>query len=92
MLTLYQASRADGVVIDGNREALRNLEWIYLKLLVAESHLRSNVSGEDERQLRQRIGDLEADLKKQPESPEEEALCKEAKEGCPVEAIGDNGP
>jgi ferredoxin len=28
---------------------------------------------------------------KQPESPEEEALCKEAMEGCPVEAIGDNG-
>ena len=28
---------------------------------------------------------------KQPESPEEEALCKEAKEGCPVEAIGDDG-
>src|SRR5947208_16809344 len=29
-------------------------------------------------------------VKKQPETPEEEALCKEAKEGCPVEAIGDN--
>lgn len=28
---------------------------------------------------------------KQPESSEEEARCKEAKEGCPVEAIGDNG-
>jgi ferredoxin len=28
---------------------------------------------------------------KQPATPEEEALCKEAKEGCPVEAIGDNG-
>jgi ferredoxin len=28
---------------------------------------------------------------KQPESPDEEKLCKEAKEGCPVEAIGDNG-
>jgi ferredoxin len=28
---------------------------------------------------------------KQPESEEEEARCKEAKEGCPVEAIGDNG-
>jgi ferredoxin len=27
---------------------------------------------------------------KQPESPEEEALCREAKEGCPVEAIGDD--
>jgi ferredoxin len=29
---------------------------------------------------------------KQPGTPEEEARCKEAKEGCPVEAIGDNGP
>jgi ferredoxin len=28
---------------------------------------------------------------KQPVSPEEEGRCKEAKEGCPVEAIGDNG-
>ena len=28
---------------------------------------------------------------KQPETPEEESRCKEAKEGCPVEAIGDNG-
>ena len=28
---------------------------------------------------------------KQPESPEEEAQCKEAKESCPVEAIGDDG-
>src|SRR6266571_7061439 len=28
---------------------------------------------------------------KQPSSPEEEAQCKEAKEGCPVEAIGDDG-
>jgi ferredoxin len=28
---------------------------------------------------------------KQPTSPEEEALCKEAMEGCPVEAIGSDG-
>jgi ferredoxin len=27
---------------------------------------------------------------KQPASPDEEARCKEAKEACPVEAIGDN--
>lgn len=30
-------------------------------------------------------------LKKQPENEEEETLCKEAMEGCPVEAIGDDG-
>ncbi|QSR86833.1 ferredoxin [Candidatus Methylacidiphilum infernorum] len=28
---------------------------------------------------------------KQPETPEEEEQCREAKEGCPVEAIGDDG-
>ncbi len=28
---------------------------------------------------------------KQPEAPEEEGLCKEAMEGCPVEAIGNDG-
>jgi ferredoxin len=28
---------------------------------------------------------------KQPENPEEEAQCVEAMEGCPVEAIGDDG-
>src|SRR5256885_15011313 len=28
---------------------------------------------------------------KQPATPEEEAQCKEAMEGCPVEAIGNNG-
>ncbi len=30
-------------------------------------------------------------LYKQPENEEEEALCMEALEGCPVEAIGDDG-
>jgi ferredoxin len=28
---------------------------------------------------------------KQPATPEEETLCREAKEGCPVEAIGEDG-
>ncbi len=28
---------------------------------------------------------------KQAETPEEDALCKEAQEGCPVEAIGSDG-
>jgi ferredoxin len=28
---------------------------------------------------------------KQPTSPDEETLCKEAMEGCPVEAIGSDG-
>lgn len=35
--------------------------------------------------------DGHAFLSKQPASPEEEALCKEAMEGCPVESIGNDG-
>jgi hypothetical protein len=68
VLTLYQAARPDSVIIEGNREALRNLEWVYLKLLVADSHLRSNATGENEQQLRKRISELESDLQKQPET------------------------
>ncbi len=30
-------------------------------------------------------------VSKQPENPEEEEQCRDALEGCPVEAIGDNG-
>jgi ferredoxin len=30
-------------------------------------------------------------VSRQPESPEDEDLCREALEGCPVEAIGDDG-
>ena len=35
--------------------------------------------------------DGHAYVQKQPTSPEEEDLCQEALEGCPVEAIGDDG-
>lgn len=35
--------------------------------------------------------DGHAYVAKQPENADEQALCKEAMEGCPVEAIGDNG-
>lgn len=35
--------------------------------------------------------DGHAFVSKQPETPEEQSACKEAMEGCPVEAIGDAG-
>jgi ferredoxin len=35
--------------------------------------------------------DGHAFVNKQPENPGEEALCKEAMEACPVEAIGNDG-
>ena len=35
--------------------------------------------------------DGHAFVSKQPETPDEIAACKDALDGCPVEAIGDNG-
>lgn len=35
--------------------------------------------------------DMYSYVYKQPENPEEEELCEEAKMACPVEAIGDDG-
>jgi len=35
--------------------------------------------------------DGHAFVTKQPTTPDEESLCKEAMEGCPVESIGNNG-
>ena len=42
-------------------------------------------------QLISRAATTVANVFKQPTTPEEEALCKEAMEGCPVEAIGNDG-
>jgi hypothetical protein len=61
VLQVYGAAQADAFVLGTNREALRNLEWIYLKLLVAEANLLGH-AGEDEQALARRIGELEADL------------------------------
>ena len=36
-------------------------------------------------------GDYTSKVWRQPESPEEEELCREAMANCPVEAIGDDG-
>jgi hypothetical protein len=65
VVSLYDAAQADAFVIGSNRQTLRSLEWIYLKLLVAESNLRSQ-SADDGGTLTDRIARLEAELRDQP--------------------------
>jgi hypothetical protein len=65
ILALYSEAEADAAVIETNREALRNLEWIHLKLLVANANLRAH-AGENDRALAHRIDELEADLREEP--------------------------
>jgi len=39
ILDVYRTQQAEQYIIDSNDQALKNLEWVYLKLLVARHHL-----------------------------------------------------
>lgn len=62
VLDVYRNLQAEDFVIGTNQEALRRLEWLYLKLLVGRFHLAANAEGTDQ-DLTKKIADLEADLK-----------------------------
>lgn len=70
VLDVYRSQQAEDFVIDSNEHALKNLEWVYLKLLVARHHLLSP-SSETVQTLDKKIQDLEKDLQ---EGEETESL------------------
>jgi len=70
VLDVYRSQQADEYIIDANEHALKNLEWVYLKLLVARHHLL-NPSSETEQSLEKKIHDLEHDVQ---DAEETEAL------------------
>jgi hypothetical protein len=61
VLDVYRSQQAEDFIIDSNDQALKNLEWVYLKLLVARHHLLSPTS-ETEQTLEKKIQDLEKNL------------------------------
>lgn len=67
-ISLYRASDAEDFILESNRHALDNLQWLYLKLLVAQQNLATRSGDEDEESLQKRIVALEAELKDMPES------------------------
>ena len=70
VLDVYRSQQAEEYIVDSNDQALKNLEWVYLKLLVARHHLLSP-SSETEDSLEKKIKELDADLK---DGEETEAL------------------
>jgi len=67
VLDVYRSQQAEEYTIDSNDQALKNLEWVYLKLLVARHHLL-NPSSEAEQTLTKKIQGLEADLRSEDET------------------------
>ena len=61
VLDVYRSQQAEDFIIESNDHALKNLEWIYLKLLVARHHLLSP-SNETEESLEKKASALEKDL------------------------------
>ena len=59
ILDVYRELQADAYVIEGNRDALDRLTWIYLKLLVARDHLQATSAQTKPEELKRRIADLE---------------------------------
>ena len=62
VLDVYRSQQAEDFIIESNDHALKNLEWVYLKLLVARHHLLSP-SNETEQSLEKKAESLEKDLR-----------------------------
>jgi hypothetical protein len=68
VLEVYRSQQTEDYIIDSNEQALRNLEWVYLKLLVARHHLQNPVNNETDQSLEKKIAELDADLRDGEES------------------------
>ena len=62
VLDVFQSQQAEEYVIDSNRDALKSLQWVYLKLLVARHHLLSPADNDTEATLERKIAAIDHDL------------------------------
>lgn len=62
VLEVYRNAQADEFIIDTNRDALENLKWVYLKLLIARYHLLTAGTEDTPDSLEKKIKTLEGEL------------------------------
>jgi len=62
ILAVYRSQQAEDYIVDSNREALNSLQWVFLKLLVAQHYLLDPGTGETEESLESKVRGLERDL------------------------------
>jgi hypothetical protein len=63
ILQVYQDQQVNEFTVESNTDALKRLEWIFLKLLVAQHYLNDGTSDTTPEELQSKIRRLEADLK-----------------------------
>ncbi len=63
ILEVHRSQQAEDYVVDSNDEALKRLEWNYLKLLVARHHLLKSSTEDSEQGIQAKVNGLESDLR-----------------------------
>jgi hypothetical protein len=69
VLDVYRNAQAEDFLIDTNREALDNLKWVYIKLLIARFHLLTAGTDDTADSLQRKIVSLGKDLQDSQETP-----------------------
>jgi len=69
VLEVYRNGQAEDFVVDTNREALDNLKWVYLKLLIARYHLLTAGTDDTPDILAKKIHALQSDLDSSADAP-----------------------
>ena len=68
VIEVYRNAQADDFLIDTNRDALENLKWIYLKLMIARYHLLTAGTDDTPAALAKKIDTLQGELKNSQDS------------------------
>ncbi len=63
ILDVYRSQQAEEYILDSNNQALQSLQWVCLKLLVAQHHLQNPVNDDTQQSLGKKIKALEDDLR-----------------------------
>jgi len=69
VLEVYRNAQAEEFLIDTNRDALENLKWVYLKLLIARYHLLTAGTDDTPESLEKKIKSLESEIQNGSETP-----------------------
>ena len=68
VIEVYRNAQAEDFLIDTNRDALENLKWIYLKLMIARYHLLTAGTDDTPSALAKKIDSLQGELKNSQDS------------------------
>ncbi|MGA2098105.1 MAG: hypothetical protein ABSH39_17525 [Candidatus Acidiferrum sp.] len=69
VLEVYGNAQAEEFLVDTSRDALENLKWVYLKLLIARYHLLTAGTEDTPESLDKKIKSIESQLQDKSESP-----------------------